>query len=193
MTVTTKTSGPASGAPAGSLPKSDPAPASPRPRSASLSKNRKRRKTATAPDSTAPDTAPPAAASSAAASRDRTDFALGLIRAGLSDQRILETLCEEGCSLRRARNCLDRAYRLLERRLTDRTPQQRLAGALELRNAIVEKALADDDFRIALSAADSRDKLADLASAAEGEAGPATLIDLIRRAVEPEAPRDPAA
>lgn len=86
---------------------------------------------------------------------------------------------ESGWGEARARRCLDKTYAKLEDLHAERSNRQRLALAVEQRNAILERALANDDARIALSAMDSRDKL--LAPASDdASTTPTTLIDLLR-------------
>jgi hypothetical protein len=92
--------------------------------------------------------------------RDGAEVALECLRRGMSEERILSVLRREhGMRPTQAANWLERAYETLRGLHERRAPIAKLARAVEQREHIVEKALANNDYRIALSAIESRDKI----------------------------------
>lgn len=107
------------------------------------------------------------------------DSALSHLQGGMSDLEILRSLRETlGCAPVQARRYLERAYAELTKHAAVRTRSEQRARAIEQRERIIQTAMANEDFRIALSALDSRDKILGVADEENEDALTRTLLDI---------------
>lgn len=101
---------------------------------------------------------------------------------GLGDLDALQTLCDEnGFTREQADAALEQAYRVMAEHLGRRNRDELLARAVLQRERIASRALDESDYRVALSAMDSRDKLLSL-SRGENVQAAQTLLELLERA-----------
>ncbi|MBN2713080.1 MAG: hypothetical protein JXR97_11715 [Planctomycetes bacterium] len=115
--------------------------------------------------------------------KDVVECLTGWLRQGKSDLEALVLLKDEFCIRGAfARKALDRAHENINASHTQRTAADRLALAVEQRETIICKAMENSDYRVALSAMDSRDKLLQLGDTAVNSALPQSLLDLIELA-----------